>query len=108
LHVDPQYDATFPGQRGARVEVTMRGGERFEHRQETRKGDPDDPLSDAELDSKFMELAGAAVGSAAARRFLVELHALEERPDAELFAPQERTSRPTRPGKRIEPAISIV
>src|SRR5437868_1388900 len=51
--VDPELDAAFPGKRAARVAIQARGGRREEYLQPTRKGDPDMPLSDAEVDEKF-------------------------------------------------------
>jgi 2-methylcitrate dehydratase PrpD len=74
--VDPQLDATFPGQRAARVAITA-AGKREEFLQPTRKGDPDMPLSDAELDEKFLELAAPVLGEARAKEILQRLWRLE-------------------------------
>jgi 2-methylcitrate dehydratase PrpD len=63
--LDPQLDAAFPQQRAARVRIELENGRSEEHLQPTRKGDPDMPLSDAELDGKFLELAGLVLGSKA-------------------------------------------
>ena len=60
--LDPQLDATFPKQRAARVRIELGNGRSEEYLQPTRKGDPDMPLSDAELDGKFLELAGPVLG----------------------------------------------
>jgi 2-methylcitrate dehydratase PrpD len=57
--IDPACEAAFPGQRSARVRITLDDGRVLEKFQPTRKGDPDAPLSDAELSAKFIELAGA-------------------------------------------------
>lgn len=78
LAVDPALDAAFPGKRAAKVTIEMIDGAAFEYFQPTRKGDPDDPLSDAELEGKFMELAGAGIGETAARRLLGELWCTEQ------------------------------
>lgn len=56
--VDAACEAAFPGQRSARVRITLADGRVLERFQPTRKGDPDAPLSDAELSAKFIELAG--------------------------------------------------
>jgi 2-methylcitrate dehydratase PrpD len=74
LRIDPQLDATFPRQRAARVAITA-GGRREEHLQPTRKGDPDAPLTDADLNDKFLELASPVLGAEAAKRRLQELWA---------------------------------
>ena len=63
--LDPQLDAAFPKQRAARVSIELTNGKSEEWLQPTRKGDPDMPLSDAELNGKFLELAGLVLGSKA-------------------------------------------
>ena len=77
VKLDPGLDAAFPGQRAARVAITARGGRREEFLQPTRKGDPDMPLSDAELDGKFLELAAPVLGEAPAKKLLDRLWRLE-------------------------------
>jgi 2-methylcitrate dehydratase PrpD len=74
--VDAELDATFPRQRAARVAITARG-RREELLQPTRKGDPDLPLTDAELEDKYMELAAPVIGRAAAQELLARLWRLE-------------------------------
>jgi 2-methylcitrate dehydratase PrpD len=78
--VDPAIDAVFPGQRSSRVEVVMKDGRRFAHLQKNRKGDPEEPLSDAELHDKFLELSAPAIGMEAARALLARLSALDGAP----------------------------
>jgi len=75
--VDPEIDAAFPGRRAARVEVTLRDGRCFTHFQTDRKGDPELPLSDAELGDKLIELAAPVIGGAAARALLDKLWTLD-------------------------------
>jgi 2-methylcitrate dehydratase PrpD len=70
--IDPALDATFPRQRAARVAITARG-RREELVQPTRKGDPDLPLTDKDLDDKFLELAAPVLGDEAAKKRLAEL-----------------------------------
>jgi 2-methylcitrate dehydratase PrpD len=74
--VDPELDATFPSQRAARVAITARG-RREELLQPTRKGDPDMPLTDAELEDKYMELAAPVIGRDKAQALLKRLWQLE-------------------------------
>jgi len=45
--------------------------------QPDRKGDPELPLSDAELEGKFLELVSPVIGDAPARAMLARLWALE-------------------------------
>ena len=75
--VDAQLDAAFPAQRAARVAIESRDGRREEFLQPTRIGDPDAPLSDAQLDAKYLELAGPVLGEAKAKELLDRLWRLE-------------------------------
>jgi len=75
--VDPQLDAAFPAQRAARVAIEARDGRREEFLQPTRIGDPDAPLQDAQLDAKYLELAGPVLGEAKAKALLGRLWRLE-------------------------------
>jgi 2-methylcitrate dehydratase PrpD len=81
LRVDPEIDAVFPGQRAAHIHIQTRDGRRGEHLQPTRKGDPEEPLSDTDLDEKFMELASPVIGAAAARQLLRTLWAMDAQQD---------------------------
>ena len=59
---DPEIDAAFPAQRAARVTLKTKNGDSVSLFQPTRKGDPDMPLSDSELDAKFTELTAPVLG----------------------------------------------
>ncbi|HEY1823807.1 MAG TPA: MmgE/PrpD family protein [Trebonia sp.] len=78
---DPGMEALFPGQRVARVTVTDRAGETHVAERQTRKGDPDDPLTDGELRDKFRDLAGPVLGDDQAGRLEETLWRLSELPD---------------------------
>ena len=82
VSVDPELDAAFPGKRAARVAIRTCDGRSGEHLQPTRKGDPDMPLSDAEVDDKFLELASPVIGAAPARERLTRLWRLEQEASA--------------------------
>ena len=66
--LDARAEAAFPALRAARVAVTMRDGRVRSHRQPTRRGDPDLPLSDEEIGAKFHMLADPVIGAAAAAK----------------------------------------
>jgi 2-methylcitrate dehydratase PrpD len=78
VSLDPELDAAFPTQRAARVAIQA-GGRRAEHLQPTRIGDPDAPLSDAQLEDKYLELAAPVIGPERAKEELARLWALEGR-----------------------------
>jgi 2-methylcitrate dehydratase PrpD len=77
LGTDPELDAQFPNRRAALVEIETTDGERLRHLQPTRKGDPEAPLSDAELDAKFFELATPVIGAGAAAALRDEIATLD-------------------------------
>lgn len=83
LTVDPELDAAFPGQRAARVEIRLRDGRVLSFLQPFRKGDPEAPLSDRELEQKYRELADPVLGSEAAGALLEKLLRLDELPGLE-------------------------
>ena len=88
LHADPQLSASFPKMRAARITMTLRSGEVIEQFAPYRKGDPEAPLSDAELDSKFLELASPVIGDDPARELLAKLWSIEQRNLSELALTQ--------------------
>ena len=77
LREDPAHTADFPGKRAAHVAVTTTHGERIEHFAPYRKGDPEAPLSDADIDAKFLELVGPVIGEAQSRELLARLWKLD-------------------------------
>jgi 2-methylcitrate dehydratase PrpD len=56
---DPQITAAFPKLRGGRVTITMKDGTVHADVAETRKGEPTNPFTAAELREKFKRLATA-------------------------------------------------
>jgi len=75
---DPELSKGYPTQRAAQVEIETVDGRKFAHFQPTRKGDPEMPLSDDELNDKYLELAIPVVGEAAARALLDQLWTTEK------------------------------
>ncbi|HEY0200215.1 MAG TPA: MmgE/PrpD family protein [Burkholderiaceae bacterium] len=80
LTVDTAIDAAFPGQRAARICIDTVDGRHGEFFQPTRIGDPEQPLTDAQLDGKFLELAVPVLGDAPASSLLERLWTLERLP----------------------------
>jgi 2-methylcitrate dehydratase PrpD len=78
LTFDQEIDDQFPARRAARVSVTSTAGGVFTHHQHTRKGDPDLPLSDEELNEKFVELTSPVLGTQSAEKLLQHLWRLDQ------------------------------
>ncbi|MDK3022000.1 MmgE/PrpD family protein [Cupriavidus taiwanensis] len=80
VEVDPEIDGWFPGKRAAKIEIETTGGATADYLQPNRKGDPEDPLTDADLDGKLMELASPVIGVDGARRLVRKIWGLETEP----------------------------
>jgi 2-methylcitrate dehydratase PrpD len=76
--LDPVVDGAFPERRGARVAITLRDGRQLNLLQPDRKGDPELPLSDADLEGKLMELATPVIGERQARDLLSRIWQLHQ------------------------------
>ena len=76
--LDASVDADFPKRRSARVKIILKDGRAFEHLQPDRKGDPELPLTDADLEGKLIELAGPVIGKSSAETLLQRIWNLTE------------------------------
>jgi len=81
LRVDAGADAAYPRQRAAQVTLRRHGHQPVSFLAPTRKGDPDNPLTDQELSDKFLELVSPIVGSEPARQLLGKLWDVAALPD---------------------------
>jgi len=81
VSVDADIDAGFPKRRAAKVTIETTQGDTLEHFSPTRKGDPDNPLSDDELAEKFVEITNPVLGEDGAAAFLDQLWRLDEADD---------------------------
>jgi len=65
-YVDEGSTARFPDNREAQIRIELNDGTILTHHQLTRHGDPDDPLTDQELEDKFIELVEPRLGKTTA------------------------------------------
>ncbi|MBU1293480.1 MAG: MmgE/PrpD family protein [Gammaproteobacteria bacterium] len=63
VYRDEELSKLYPGVRSARVIIKLTNGEELSYHQKTRKGDPEDPLTDDELVQKFNELTMGILGN---------------------------------------------
>ncbi len=82
VEVDDGCESRFPRQRSAVVQITTTDGRTFTHHRPTRRGDPDDPLSDAEVNAKHVNLASPIIGEAKARAVADLIWSAETLPNA--------------------------
>jgi 2-methylcitrate dehydratase PrpD len=80
---DPEFSKGYPGQRAAQVDIETVDGRKLAHFQPYRKGDPELPLTDDELNAKFMELGEPVLGDVGSKRLLEQLWMLDKLPTAE-------------------------
>jgi 2-methylcitrate dehydratase PrpD len=80
---DPELSKGYPNQRAAQVEIEMNDGRKLSHFQPYRKGDPELPLTDDELNDKFLELAIPVLGEAKSRALLEQLWKTEKLHDVQ-------------------------
>lgn len=76
--VDAEAEAAFPGRRSAMMRIETNDGRSLEHYAPTRKGDPDNPLSDDELVDKYRELVTPVIDEVSAEALLDELWRIDE------------------------------
>lgn len=84
LRADVAMTARFPSVRSARVTIVTNDGLVFEEFAPYRRGDPEAPLTDSELDAKFEELAAPVIGRKRALLLRDKVWALEDLSIADL------------------------
>jgi 2-methylcitrate dehydratase PrpD len=89
----PAHSACFPEVRRADATVVLNCGTRLEIADVAARGDPGQPLSDAEIDAKFTALATPLLGTDGARRLREDLAGLTGKAVADLAATLGRPGR---------------
>jgi 2-methylcitrate dehydratase PrpD len=78
ITVDEKAEAVFPSFRSATVEIELADGKRINHHSPTRRGDPDSPLSDSEIEHKFKELTAPLMDADTQDAVISKIWALEQ------------------------------
>ena len=76
--IDLDAEQKFPNYRSATVIVNTVDGVSLKHHSPTRKGDPDNPLTDVELETKFNELVAPVIGPKMTQSLLEDCWNLEK------------------------------
>jgi 2-methylcitrate dehydratase PrpD len=98
LEVDKEIDSEYPGRRGARVTVKLKGGASHQVKVDHCKGTPQNPMTAQELEDKFRGLASIAASAEQVDEIIRQISTLEQQKDlskliAQLSAPKENTQR---------------
>ncbi len=93
--VSSDLEARFPAEALCEVEIVMHDGTAYRSGVCAARGDPADPLTDAELREKFRALATPVIGPNGAGQVERAVEALDQAPDLSgLLAPLRSTRRP--------------
>jgi len=83
---DAALNRLYPDKFPARVTITLKGGASFQETVMFPKGDPQDPLSAAELEAKFRENVAAMLSPARAGELLQAIYALPGAPNVDALS----------------------
>lgn len=78
---DAEFSRRFPQERWARVRITLRDGSALVSEPAIARGNPENPLTDAEVRDKFRALAAPVLGSGPAERIEWHVAALPRGPN---------------------------
>ncbi|QDL38621.1 MmgE/PrpD family protein [Rhodoferax sediminis] len=78
LEAVPELGQRFPSRRDTRVTIRTTDGAEFAEFRAFRRGDPEFPLADAELDAKFEALSAPVIGAARAQALRAQVWRLDE------------------------------
>ncbi|ALH96099.1 MmgE/PrpD family protein [Acinetobacter equi] len=78
LESDEELTSKFPNQRTARIKIILKDGQSFEHFSPCRKGDPEAPLTDTDLDHKFFELVNGVLTAKQAKELRDQIWLLDQ------------------------------
>lgn len=78
---DPELSAIAPAKRPAIVRITTKDGQSYTHRVDFRKGDPENPPTQQELEEKFRDLAAARLSPEEVESTLQAISRLDELED---------------------------
>ena len=78
---DPELNKLYPDKFPARVTITLKDGRKLTETRYFPKGDPQDKLTPAEIEAKFLSNTAPRVGEAAAREIVAQVRGLAGQAD---------------------------
>jgi len=73
---DPELNELYPAKFPARVTVTTTDGRRFTEMRDFPKGDPQEPLTNAEIEAKFLDNVSGRFDAATSRDIIASVRGL--------------------------------
>lgn len=74
VEIDPEMEAVYPKLYAGKVTVVTKDGQRITKRVDYSKGMPENPMDKADIERKFLSLAGAVIGEKQAASVLDEVN----------------------------------
>ncbi|MVW78638.1 MmgE/PrpD family protein [Bordetella sp. 02P26C-1] len=81
--VDPDCEARYPDKRPAKIRVTLKNGRTLTAESDEPPGEPDRPMSDEQVEQKFLHLAAPVIGDHAARKVATLIGNMDECEDVD-------------------------
>jgi 2-methylcitrate dehydratase PrpD len=81
LEENQNHTNSFPAKRYASVVITLQNGEKLQLNNIEARGDPDNPLSDAEIGTKFVQLTEGVISSSKQNQLIQLIDNLEKEGD---------------------------
>ena len=81
LEENQNHTNAFPAKRYASVVITLQNGEKLQLENIEARGDPDNPLSDAEIETKFVQLTEGVISSSKQNQLIQLIDNLEKEDD---------------------------
>ena len=78
LHESPAYNDRFPAERWAHVRITLRDGRALDSQPAIARGNPENALSDEEIEQKFRALATPVLGEPRAEKIAAALTRIDQ------------------------------
>lgn len=78
IEVDPEIQRLYPNPRSLILEVKVKNGKTFSYRVDYPKGDPENPMSDRELEEKFLDITEEPLGKGRSSILLERLWSIDE------------------------------
>jgi 2-methylcitrate dehydratase PrpD len=78
---DPKLDQEYPAKRGTEVRIRTTGGREFLHSLDLAKGEPELPLSEKEINNKFVQFTSPILDSQQQGKILDFIYTIDSRKD---------------------------